>query len=41
MSKTNNKRKENNGYHRQEVINRGASKIIGLALSHIYARKPQ
>jgi hypothetical protein len=39
MSKTKNKRKENNGYHRQEVLNRGAAKIIGLALSHLYVKQ--
>lgn len=26
---------------KQEIIHRGAAKIIGLALSHIYASKPQ
>lgn len=28
-------------HHRQEMIHRGAAKILGLTASHIYASKPQ
>lgn len=28
-------------HHKQEMIHRGAAKILGLAASHIYATKPQ
>jgi hypothetical protein len=41
MSKPKHKVKQNHGYHRQEVIYRGAVKILGLCASHIYASKPQ
>lgn len=27
-------------HHKQEMIHRGAAKILGLAASHIYANKP-